>query len=147
MDLVIRATIVFFVILIVTRAVGRRELSSMEPFDLILLVVIGDLVQQGVTQSDNSVTGAVTVIATMAVLTVLTAYLSFRFKRLRPLLEGDPVIVIAEGRVLERNLRRQRMTVDELAAEARLQSIGSLAEIRYAVLESNGRVSFLKRDQ
>jgi uncharacterized membrane protein YcaP (DUF421 family) len=147
MDLVIRATIVFFVILIVTRAVGRRELSSMEPFDLILLVVIGDLVQQGVTQSDNSVTGAVTVIATMAVLTVVTAYLSFRFKRLRPLLEGEPVIVMAEGRVLERNLRRQRMTVDELAAEARLQSIGSLAEIRYAVLESNGRVSFLKRDQ
>jgi uncharacterized membrane protein YcaP (DUF421 family) len=147
MDLVIRATIVFFVILVVTRAVGRRELSSMEPFDLILLVVIGDLVQQGVTQSDNSVTGAVTVIATMAALTVLTAYLSFRFKRLRPLLEGDPVIVIAEGRILERNLRRQRMTVAELAAEARLQSIGSLSEVRYAVLESNGRVSFLKRDQ
>ena len=147
MDLVVRATIVFFVILVVTRAVGRRELSSMEPFDLILLVVIGDLVQQGVTQSDNSVTGAITVICTMAVLTVATAYLSFRFRRLRPLLEGEPVLVISEGRVLERNLRRQRMTVEELAAEARLQSIGSLADVRYAVLESNGRVSFLKADQ
>ncbi|HEY7076009.1 MAG TPA: YetF domain-containing protein [Solirubrobacteraceae bacterium] len=147
MDLVIRATVVFFVILAVTRAVGRRELSSMEPFDLILLVVIGDLVQQGVTQSDNSVTGAVTVICTMAALTVGTAYLSFRFKRLRPVLEGDPIIVIVDGRVLERNLHRQRMTVEELAAEARLQSIGSLADVRYAVLESNGRVSFLKADQ
>jgi uncharacterized membrane protein YcaP (DUF421 family) len=147
MDLVVRATIVFFVILVVTRAVGRRELSSMEPFDLILLVVIGDLVQQGVTQSDNSVTGAITVICTMAVLTVVTAYLSFRFKRLRPLLEGDPVLVISDGRVLERNLHRQRMTVEELAAEARLQSIGSLSDVRYAVLESNGRVSFLKGDQ
>jgi uncharacterized membrane protein YcaP (DUF421 family) len=119
----------------------------MEPFDLILLVVIGDLVQQGVTQSDNSVTGAITVICTMAVLTVVTAYLSFRFKRLRPLLEGDPVLVISDGRVLERNLHRQRMTVEELAAEARLQSIGSLSDVRYAVLESNGRVSFLKGDQ
>jgi uncharacterized membrane protein YcaP (DUF421 family) len=147
MDLVIRATVVFFVILVVTRAVGRRELSSMEPFDLILLVVIGDLVQQGVTQSDNSVTGALTVICTMAVLTVVTAYLSFRFRRLRPLLEGEPIVVIADGRVLERNLHRQRMTVEELAAEARLQSIGSLADVRYAVLESNGRVSFLKADQ
>jgi uncharacterized membrane protein YcaP (DUF421 family) len=147
MDLVIRATVVFLVILIVTRAVGRRELSSMEPFDLILLVVIGDLVQQGVTQSDNSVTGALTVICTMAVLTVVTAYLSFRFRRLRPLLEGEPIVVIADGRVLERNLHRQRMTVEELAAEARLQSIGSLADVRYAVLESNGRVSFLKADQ
>ena len=147
MDLVIRATIVFFVILIVTRAVGRRELSSMEPFDRILLVVIGDLVQQGVTQSDNSVTGAITVICTMALLTVATAYLSFRFKRLRPLLEGDPVLLISDGRLLERNLHRQRMTVEELAAEARLQSIGSLGDVRYAVLESNGRVSFLKADQ
>jgi uncharacterized membrane protein YcaP (DUF421 family) len=147
MDLVIRATVVFFVILVVTRAVGRRELSSMEPFDLILLVVIGDLVQQGVTQSDNSVTGAVTVICTMAVLTVLTAYLSFRFRRLRPLLEGEPVLLLSDGRVLERNLRRQRMTTEELAAEARLQSIGSLGDVRYAVLESNGRVSFLKADQ
>jgi uncharacterized membrane protein YcaP (DUF421 family) len=145
MDLVIRATVVFFVILIVTRAVGRRELSSMEPFDLILLVVIGDLVQQGVTQSDNSVTGAVTVIATMACLTVLTAYLSFRFRRLRPLLEGEPIILIADGRLLERNLRGQRMTIEEVAAEARLQSIGSLDQVRYAVLESNGRVSFLQK--
>jgi uncharacterized membrane protein YcaP (DUF421 family) len=145
MDLVIRATVVFFVILIVTRAVGRRELSSMEPFDLILLVVIGDLVQQGVTQSDNSVTGAVTVICTMAVLTVLTAYLSFRFRRLRPLLEGDPVVLVADGRLLDRNLRSQRMTIEELAAEARLQSIGSLDQVRYAVLESNGRVSFLQK--
>jgi uncharacterized membrane protein YcaP (DUF421 family) len=144
MDLVIRAAVVFFVVLVMTRAVGRRELSSMEPFDLILLVVIGDLVQQGVTQSDNSVAGAVTVIATMAVLTLATAYLSFRFRRLRPLLEGDPVLLILDGRVLERNLRRQRMTLDELAAEARQQSIGSLTEIRYAVLESNGKVSFLK---
>jgi uncharacterized membrane protein YcaP (DUF421 family) len=147
MDLVIRATVVFFVILVVTRAVGRRELSSMEPFDLILLVVIGDLVQQGVTQSDNSVTGAITVICTMALLTVATAYLSFRFRRLRPLLEGDPILVISDGRVLERNLHRQRMSMEELAAEARLQSIASLAEVRYAVLESNGRVSFLKADQ
>ena len=147
MDLVLRATVVFVFILIVTRAVGRRELSSMEPFDLILLVVIGDLVQQGVTQSDNSVTGAITVICTMALLTVVTAYLSFRFKRLRPLLEGDPILVIVDGRVLERNLHRQRMTVEELAAEARLQSIGSLADVRYAVLESNGRVSFLKAGQ
>ena len=145
MDLVLRATVVFIVVLVVTRAVGRRELSSMEPFDLILLVVIGDLVQQGVTQSDNSVTGAVTVIATMAVLTMTTAYLSFRFKRLRPVLEGDPVLLIVDGRVLERNVRRQRMTTEELAAEARQQSIASLSEIRYAVLESNGRLSFLKK--
>ena len=143
MDLVLRATFAFVVILVITRAVGRRELSSMEPFDLILLVVIGDLVQQGVTQSDYSLTGATTVLVTMAVLVVATAWLSFRFARLRPLLEGEPTLLIADGEILARNLRRERMTVGEIRAEARLQSIGSLKDIRYAVLETNGKISFI----
>ena len=143
MDLVLRTIFVFLLILVITRVVGRRELSSMEPFDLILLVVIGDLVQQGVTQSDYSLTGATMVIVTVAVLTVATAWLSYRFRRLRPILEGDPVILVADGRVLERNLRRQRMTVEELGAEARLVQISSLEDVRYAVLETSGKVSFV----
>src|SRR4051794_9936881 len=147
MDLVLRSAFVFFLILVITRAVGRRELSSMEPFDLILLVVIGDLVQQGVTQSDYSLTGTTTVIVTMAVMVVFTAWLSFRFAKLRPVLEGNPTLVIADGEVLQRNLRRQRMTVEELRAEARQQSIGSLDDVRYAVLETNGRISFITSDK
>jgi uncharacterized membrane protein YcaP (DUF421 family) len=127
----------------VTRVVGRRELSSMEPFDLILLVVMGDLVQQGVTQSDYSLTGATTVIVTLALLTMATAYLSFRVRRLRPVLEGEPIVLVADGRVLERNLRRERMTVEEVEAEARQAQIGSLADVRFAVLETNGRISFV----
>ena len=144
MDLVLRTVFVFFLVLLVTRAVGRRELSSMEPFDLILIVVIGDLIQQGVTQSDYSLTGTTIVIVTMALLTVATAWLSFRVARLRPVLEGEPVVLIADGRIVERNLRAQRMTIQEVAAEARLQGIGALEQIRYAVLETNGKVSFLQ---
>jgi len=143
MDLVLRSAWAFVLILVITRAVGRRELSSMEPFDLILLVVIGDLVQQGVTQSDYSLTGATTVLVTMAVLVVCTAWLSFRFAKLRPLLEGEPTLLIADGEVLARNLRRERMTVDEIRAEARQQSIATLDDIRYAVLETNGKISFI----
>ena len=145
MDLVIRTLVVFVLILVVTRAVGRRELSSMEPFDLILLVVIGDMVQQGVTQSDYSLTGTTIVIATLAAMVGGTAYLSYRFKRLRPLLEGEPTLLISDGRLLERNLRRERMTVEEIRSEARQQSIASLEDIRYAVLETNGKISFITR--
>jgi uncharacterized membrane protein YcaP (DUF421 family) len=145
MDIVLRTVFAFLLILVITRAVGRRELSSMEPFDLILLVVIGDLVQQGVTQSDYSLTGATTVLVTMAVLVVATAWLSFRFARLRPLLEGTPTLLIADGEILRENLRRERMTEEEVRAEARQQSIASLNEIRYAVLETNGKISFIKR--
>jgi uncharacterized membrane protein YcaP (DUF421 family) len=146
MDLVLRTAFVFGLILLVTRAVGRRELRAMEPFDLILLVVIGDLVQQGVTQSDNSLTGTTIVIVTMACLVVGTAYVSNRFRRLRPVLEGEPTLLIADGKVLERNLRRHRMNVEELQSEARQQSIGSLDDVRFAVLETNGKLSFVTRD-
>ena len=145
MDLVLRAIFVFFLMLVITRSVGRRELSSREPFDLILLVVMGDLIQQGVTQSDYSLTGTTIVIVTIAALTVGTAYLSYRFRRLRPLLEGEPVVIVAGGRVIDANLRRQRMTVEEVMAEARLNQIGSLDDVRWAILESNGRISFLSR--
>src|SRR3954453_12457395 len=124
MDLVLRTVFAFGLILLITRAVGRRELSSMEPFDLILLVVIGDLVQQGVTQSDYSLTGATTVLVTMAVLVVATAWLVFPLARLGALLEGEPTLLIADGQLLMRTLRRERMTVDEVCAEARQQSIG-----------------------
>jgi uncharacterized membrane protein YcaP (DUF421 family) len=144
MDIVLRATVVFLLVLLVTRVVGKRELSSLEPFDVILLVVIGDLVQQGVTQSDYSLTGSLLAILTITILTVATAYVNFRFRRLRPLLEGEPIVLIERGSLLERNLRRERLTVEELTAEARQQSIGSLDDVEWAVLETTGRISFLQ---
>jgi uncharacterized membrane protein YcaP (DUF421 family) len=146
MDIALRAIIVFGLLLLVTRAVGRRELSSMEPFDLILLVVMGDLIQQGVTQSDYSLTGALIVISVIAVLTVLTSYVSFRMPRARRVLEGEPIVLMEHGRIIERNLRRERMTHDELAAEARCQQIAELDKVRLAVLETSGRVSFILED-
>ena len=145
MDLVIRAVIAFFFILLLTRIVGRRELSSLQPFDLIMLVVIGDLIQQGVTQNDFSVTGAFLVCGTIAVLTVATSYTSFRFPRLRPALDGEPVIVVEDGKPIERNLARNRITREELAVEARLEGLGSLDDVRWAVLETNGKISFITK--
>src|SRR4051795_3519170 len=126
MDLVLRTTFVFLLIVVVTRAVGRRELSSMEPFDVIMLVVIGDLVQQGVTQSDYSITGILVVLSVVTLMTALFASLNFRFPRIRPLMEGRPVVLIDNGSMIERNLRRERLTVGEVEAEARQQQIASL---------------------
>lgn len=143
MDLVLRAIVGFFFVLFLTRVVGRRELSSLEPFDLILLVMIGDLVQQGITQNDFSVTGMMLVGGTVALLTVVVSYSSFRFPRLRPLIDGEPVIVIEDGKPIERNLRRNRITREELAAAARAQGIPSLDGVRWGVLETSGNISFI----
>jgi uncharacterized membrane protein YcaP (DUF421 family) len=145
MDIVIRAAVAFVFILLLTRIVGRRELNTLEPFDLILLVTIGDLVQQGVTQNDFSVTGLILAVGTIGVLTVLFSYLPWRFQGLRPILEGVPVILIQDGNVIERNLRRNRLTQEEIAAEARGQQIDSLDQVRWAVLETSGKISFIEK--
>jgi uncharacterized membrane protein YcaP (DUF421 family) len=145
MDIVIRATVAFVFILVLTRIVGRRELNSLEPFDLILLVTIGDLVQQGVTQNDFSVTGLMLAVGTIGVLTVVFSYLPWRFQRLRPILEGEPVILIQDGNVIKKNLRRNRLTQEEIAAEARTQQIDSFDQIRWAVLETSGKISFIEK--
>jgi uncharacterized membrane protein YcaP (DUF421 family) len=145
MDLVFRATAIFVFLYLITRVIGRRELASLEPFDIILLVVIGDLIQQGVTQSDYSVTGAMTVIATFAGLTVFVSWISFRFRRLRLALDGQPIVLVMDGKVLEGNLRRERMTVDELEAEARLQQAESIDNVKLAVLETGGNISIVPK--
>jgi|ERR671924_394838 uncharacterized membrane protein YcaP (DUF421 family) len=145
MDIVLRATVAFLFILFLTRIVGRRELNTLEPFDLILLVTIGDLIQQGVTQNDFSVTGMMLAAGTIGALTVLFSYLPWRFQRLRPVLEGEPVILIEDGNVIEKNLRRNRLTQEEVAVEARSQQIASFDEVRWAVLETNGQINFIKK--
>jgi uncharacterized membrane protein YcaP (DUF421 family) len=147
MDIVLRAVFAFFFVLLVTRIVGRRELASLQPFDLILLVMIGDLVQQGVTQNDFSVTGLVLAAGTIAVLTVVVSYSSFKFPRLRPVLDGEPVIVLEKGEPIERNLARNRITVDELRASARHEGYASLDEIEWGVLETSGAISFIAKQR
>jgi uncharacterized membrane protein YcaP (DUF421 family) len=144
-DIVIRAAALFFFVWLITRAVGRRELSTFEPFDLILVIVVGDLIQQGVTQNDFSVTGAMLATATIGLMTVFLSWLNFRFPRVQPVFEGDPVIVLQDGRPIERNLRRNRITVEELAAQARMHEIPHLEDVRWAVLETSGAISFIKK--
>jgi len=145
MDIVLRAALAFWLIYFLTRIVGRRELSAVGPFDLIMLIVLGDLVQQGVTQSDYSVTGLVLAAGTIALLQVGVSYANFRFKWLRPVLEGEPIVLVDDGRVLERSLARERLTRAELEEQARLSQIASLADVRWAVLEPGGQISFIPK--
>lgn len=145
MDLVFRCLILFPLALLLTRVVTRREIGSLEPFDLVLLVVLGDMLQQGITQNDQSVTGASIVIVTLSLLSVASAYLTYRIRPLRRALEGEPIILIADGEFVHGNLQRERITLEELGAQARLVQIRDLAEVRWAVLETNGRISFLTR--
>jgi uncharacterized membrane protein YcaP (DUF421 family) len=145
MDLVIRATVVFFFIFLVTRVIGRRQLSELEPFDLILLVVLGDLVQQGITQSDESVTGTLIVISTIALLSVLVSWLSFRVPQLRRVTQGEPIVLVQDGKPIERNMRRERITLQDMQEELRRAQIASVGDVAWAILEDDGHISCIPR--
>jgi uncharacterized membrane protein YcaP (DUF421 family) len=145
MDLVLRALVLFAGVYILLRLVGRRELAEMEPVDFILLIVLGDAIQQGLTQDDYSVTGALTTIFTIAAIQVVLGYTAFRSKRVRTILEGEPVVLIEDGRVIDKNLRRARIAEEELAEEARLSQVASLSDIAWAVLETSGKISIIPK--
>src|SRR5437773_8917272 len=145
MDLTLRSIFLFCFVFLLMRLIGRRELSSLEPFDLVLLIVLGDAIQQGLTQDDYSVTGAIIVVGTIAALQVATSYVSFRIPRMRSTLDGLPIVVVEDGKPIQKNLHRERITVDELAQEMRQQQIASLDEVQWAVLETSGAISFIKK--
>ena len=143
MEIVIRAVVIYAVLWGLLRALGRRELGELSAFELLLVVVLGDLVQQGVTQEDYSVIGALLAVSTLAMLTLITSYLTFRFKRLRPPLEGRAVLVIDHGNVQLDVLRAERITLDELRTSARRQGIASLAAVEWGIIEASGEFSFV----
>ena len=146
MDIVLRAFLMYCFVLLLTRIVGRRELSTLQPFDLVLLVVIGDLVQQGVTQSDYSFTGLMIAVGTIAVLQASVSWVGFRSKKAGLVLEGEPIVVVQDGTLLDKNIRRERMTSAEVLEAAREQGIARLEDIQWAILETSGKLSFVKRD-
>jgi uncharacterized membrane protein YcaP (DUF421 family) len=147
MEIVIRASILFWVVWIITRALGKRELAELAPFELIVLIVTGDLIQQGVTQEDFSVTGASIAISVFALWATLLSFLSHRSKALRRALEGQPVIILRDGRLQEDALRYERITDDDVREAARQRGIPSLALIEVGILEPDGRFSFIRTDQ
>jgi len=145
MDVALRALFLYAFVILVMRVIGRRELSSLSAVDLVLLIVLGDAIQQGLTQDDYSVTGAVIAVTTIAVVQVGSSYLSFRSRRARKVLEGEPIVIIQDGELIEKNLRRERMTADEVAEEMRMQQVASFDEVQWAIVESNGQISFVKK--
>jgi uncharacterized membrane protein YcaP (DUF421 family) len=147
MDIVIRATAIYALLWCVTRGMGKRELSQLSAFDLILLVIVGDLIQQGVTQDDRSVTGAALAIGTITFWVVLLSFVSFKSRRVEAVLGGLPVVVLRDGEPLAHHLAGERLTVDDLAQEARGQGIDDLRKVRVAILEPEGSFSFILYDR
>jgi uncharacterized membrane protein YcaP (DUF421 family) len=146
METVLRAALMYVFLLVIVRAMGKKELSGMSSFDLILLIIMGDLIQQGVTQQDTSMTAAMLAVATIVLIMVAFSYITFRWGKASPVLEGLSVIVVKRGRVQRQALVVERLTEDEVKAAAREQGIPDLRDVLVGVLEEDGKFSFITFD-
>ena len=145
MDIVLRATVMFAIVFLLLRLMGKRELGQMAPFELVLLVVIGDLIQQGVTHNDFSLTGATLAVCTFAFWALVLNAVTYWSPRAERLLEGEPEVVVRHGELLPHALARNRLTRTEIECEMRIAGIARLGEVEWAVLENNGKISFIER--
>ncbi len=143
MEIVLRATIIYWFLWLVVRGSGKRTLADLNPLDLLLIVIVGDLIQQGVTQEDMSMTGAVLAVSVFVAWTRIADGWGGRSTAVNRVLAGEPLIVLAAGEPIVDRLDQERITVDELKEAARIAGFGDLGEVRYGVLESDGRFSFI----
>ena len=146
MDIVLRATVAFVALYGLLRLLGKRELGQLTPFELVMMIVMGDLIQQGVTHNDFSLTGALLALSTFAFLAVSLSWITYLFPVAERLLDGEPRVVVCDGKLIVENLRRDRITPNEVESEMRLAGIAHMREVAWAILEPQGKISFIKKD-
>lgn len=143
---VLRSAVIYFFLLIAFRVTGKRQVGQLTPFDLVVILIISNVVQNAIIGNDNSLGGGLLGAATILLLNFIVAEATYRFKVTRRILEGEPTILVHNGKILKDNLKRERITVEDLEAACRKNGVAKLGKIRYAVLEENGQISVISKN-
>jgi|SRR5271166_5496547 len=142
----LRTTVIYAVVLLGIRLSGKREVGQMTPFDLALLLLLSNAVQNAMTGPDTSVLGGVVAAATLLLLNYLIAELSGGNRRFRKLVQGQPSLLVHDGTIIAAHMDREHVTMDELQQSLREHGIAGLKDVALAVLEVDGSISCLKYD-
>jgi len=139
----LRSVVVYTFLLVAFRLCGKRQLGQLSAFDLVVLLIISNVVQNAVIGNDNSLGGGLIGATTILLLNLLVAYVTFRFRRADRVIEHSPTVLVRHGRILRDNLRRERLGPRDLRAALRHHGVVSIRDIRYAFLEEDGHVSVI----
>lgn len=140
-ELVVRGTVMYWFLFALFRFVMRRDVGAIGLADVLLIVIIADAAQNALDDDYRSITEGMIVVGTLVLWNVLTNWLSFRSRGFEKFAEPPPLLLVRDGKVLERNLRREMLTRDELLSKLREQSVEGVEEVRWAYLESDGQIS------
>lgn len=141
METVVRVTVIFVFLAVALRIIGKRELGELSPFELLLIMIIPEIVSQGLTKDDYSVTNALVGVSTLLSLVVINSFLTHRFKKYRKFMEGDPVLLFFRGEFLKENMNKERITPDEIISEVRGMGYLRMDQMDCVVLEPDGKIS------
>lgn len=146
-EIVVRGMLIYLALLVLLRLSGKRTVGQFTPFDLLVLVLLGDAVQGAMIADDKSVTGGVILVTTLLLLNWLAGFISARSRSVDQLLEGNPVLLVREGTLYEDALRRSNLSHAELKEAMRKHGCNRLEEVRLAVLETDGQISIVPMDE
>lgn len=146
-ELIARAAIVYVFLLGILRLTGKRQVGQLAPFDLVLLLVISNTVQNAMNAGDNSVTAGLLLATAVIAINYLVAIATYKSKRIEALVEGEPQVLIHDGRLNTRALERERLTRHELMAALREAGCVTIDEVQAAILENNGHISVVPRSR
>src|ERR1700724_3931477 len=147
LQIVVRTGVIYLLVLIGVRLSGKREVGQMTPFDLTLLLLLSNSVQNAMTGPDPSLVGGAVAAATLLILNYLVADVSGGSKRFQRLIEGEPSLLIHDGKIIEPHMAREHVSMDELHRSLREHGINSCDQVALAVLEVDGSISCLKYDE
>jgi uncharacterized membrane protein YcaP (DUF421 family) len=146
LELVFRGVVIYVVLLILMRVGGKQQVGQLAPFDFVLLLIIGNSVENAMTGGDDSLTAGLVLAATLIGAALLTSWLHWRWRRVERLIDGEPRVVINNGQPDETVMRQERVTMAELMTALRENGCFALEDVRFAVIETNGRISVLQKD-
>jgi len=147
LDIVLRTAIIYAAVLIGMRLAGKRQVGQMTPFDLVLLLLIANAVQNAMTGPDTTLIGGLAAAATLLVLNTVISRLALRSKRVHSIVEGNPTMLIHSGKIIKNHLERENIGEQELQQALREHGIASVEEVQGAVLEVDGSISVIKKDE
>src|SRR5262249_42568602 len=145
-ELILRSAIVYAFLLVLLRLTGKRQVGQLAPFDLVLLLVLSNAVQNSMNGGDNSLIGGVISATTLVGLNLVVGYATFRSKKMEAFIEGRPQVLIHNGKLFEAVMKKASLTHHELNAALRQSGCECIEDVHSAILENNGAISVVPRN-
>lgn len=146
METVVRVAIIFFFVLAIMRLLGKRDVGQMTPFELVMLMLIPDIAQMGMTREDHSITNALIGLGTLFSLTFLISVLTYFSKKADSAIQGSPVVLFHDGRFIETAMHKERVNPTEVISSMHRSGIESLDQVKWAILEPDGDITFIPNE-